>query len=140
MQLSLAAFKYCVAMTIILVVECFLCLGKFTAFYHWSIFFSFFPVLLSICSLLCDPNPDDPLVPDIARMFKTDKNKYNELAKEWTRKYAMWIPRCRRKIISLNCRAQLFETDCDRSKSSYVTGLIDIVANRTVLCISSDRG
>ena len=32
-------------------------------------------VLLSICSLLCDPNPDDPLVPEIARLFKTDRNK-----------------------------------------------------------------
>ena len=25
-------------------------------------------VLLSICSLLTDPNPDDPLVPEIAHM------------------------------------------------------------------------
>ena len=25
-------------------------------------------MLLSICSLLCDPNPDDPLVPEIARL------------------------------------------------------------------------
>ena len=48
-------------------------------------------VLLSICSLLCDPNPDDPLVPDTARIYKTDRPKYNELAKEWTRKYAMWL-------------------------------------------------
>lgn len=47
------------------------------------------PVLLSICSLLCDPNPDDPLVPEIARIYKTDREKYNELAREWTRKYAM---------------------------------------------------
>lgn len=46
-------------------------------------------VLLSICSLLCDPNPDDPLVPEIARIYKTDREKYNELAREWTRKYAM---------------------------------------------------
>ena len=46
-------------------------------------------VLLSICSLLTDPNPDDPLVPEIARIYKTDRQKYNELAKEWTRKYAM---------------------------------------------------
>ena len=30
---------------------------------------SFLQVLLSICSLLCDPNPDDPLVPEIARSF-----------------------------------------------------------------------
>ena len=46
-------------------------------------------VLLSICSLMCDPNPDDPLVPEIARLYKTDVAKYNENAKEWTRKYAM---------------------------------------------------
>jgi ubiquitin-protein ligase len=26
------------------------------------------PVLLSICSMLTDPNPDDPLVPDIAHV------------------------------------------------------------------------
>ena len=49
----------------------------------------FIQVLLSICSLLCDPNPDDPLVPEIARLYKTDMNKYNDCAKEWTRKYAM---------------------------------------------------
>ncbi|TKS90285.1 Ubiquitin-conjugating enzyme E2 D4 [Collichthys lucidus] len=46
-------------------------------------------VLLSICSLLCDPNPDDPLVPDIAHIYKNDKDKYNRLAKECTHKYAM---------------------------------------------------
>ena len=46
--------------------------------------------MLSICSLLCDPNPDDPLVPEIARLYKTDLAKYNECAKEWTKKYAMW--------------------------------------------------
>lgn len=33
-------------------------------------------VLLSICSLLCDPNPDDPLVPEIARIYKTDRDRY----------------------------------------------------------------
>ena len=46
-------------------------------------------VLLSICSLLTDPNPDDPLVPEIARIYKTDRSKYNNLASEWTKKYAM---------------------------------------------------
>lgn len=30
-------------------------------------------VLLSICSLLTDPNPDDPLVPEIAHIYKTDR-------------------------------------------------------------------
>lgn len=46
-------------------------------------------VLLSICSLLTDPNPDDPLVPEIAHIYKTDRQRYEETAREWTRKYAM---------------------------------------------------
>ena len=79
---------------------------------QWSPALTISKVLLSICSLLCDPNPDDPLVPeiaryyqptrhntltlilsfisDLARLYKTDKEKYTELGKEWTRKYAMW--------------------------------------------------
>ena len=96
-------------------------------------------VLLSISSLLTDPNPDDPLVPEIAhvsygpqqqqgvapwgiafgtdllllqspcetrqwglhsvinevchtlhqQIYKTDRRRYEDTAKEWTRKYAM---------------------------------------------------
>ncbi|XP_019639503.1 PREDICTED: ubiquitin-conjugating enzyme E2-17 kDa-like isoform X1 [Branchiostoma belcheri] len=61
--------------------------GKVTG--HRSPALTISKVLLSICSLLTDPNPDDPLVPDIARIYKTDKKKYNEQAKEWTNKYAM---------------------------------------------------
>jgi len=55
-----------------------------------------FQVLLSICSLLTDPNPDDPLVPEIAHMYKTDRAKYESTARSWTQKYAMgwhcWLP------------------------------------------------
>jgi len=58
---------------------------------QWSPALTISKVLLSICSLLCDPNPDDPLVPEIARIFKSDRDKYTELAREWTRKYAMWF-------------------------------------------------
>uniref|UniRef100_A0A7N9ATI8 E2 ubiquitin-conjugating enzyme n=1 Tax=Mastacembelus armatus TaxID=205130 RepID=A0A7N9ATI8_9TELE len=56
---------------------------------QWSPALTISKVLLSICSLLCDPNPDDPLVPEIARIYKTDSQKYNKLAHEWTLKYAM---------------------------------------------------
>lgn len=35
----------------------------------------FSAVLLSICSLLCDPNPDDPLVPEIAHTYKADRER-----------------------------------------------------------------
>ncbi|TNM99585.1 hypothetical protein fugu_012618 [Takifugu bimaculatus] len=56
---------------------------------QWSPALTISKVLLSICSLLCDPNPDDPLVPDIAHIYKTDREQYNKTAREWTQKYAM---------------------------------------------------
>ncbi|VDM16792.1 unnamed protein product [Hydatigera taeniaeformis] len=56
---------------------------------QWSPALTISKVLLSICSLLTDPNPDDPLSPDIARTYKTDRQKYDKTAKEWTQKYAM---------------------------------------------------
>jgi ubiquitin-conjugating enzyme E2 D/E len=55
---------------------------------QWSPALTISKVLLSICSLLTDPNPDDPLVPEIAHVFKTDRARYEATAREWTRKYA----------------------------------------------------
>ncbi|KAI0090482.1 ubiquitin-conjugating enzyme E2 [Irpex rosettiformis] len=56
---------------------------------QWSPALTISKVLLSICSMLTDPNPDDPLVPDIAHLYKTDRARYEATAREWTRKYAM---------------------------------------------------
>ncbi|RXK34909.1 ubiquitin-conjugating enzyme E2-16 kDa [Tremella mesenterica] len=53
---------------------------------QWSPALTISKVLLSICSMLTDPNPDDPLVPDIARLYKTDRQRYEATAREWTRK------------------------------------------------------
>ena len=38
---------------------------------EWSPALSIAKVLLSISSLLTDPNPDHPLVPEIATLYKT---------------------------------------------------------------------
>merc|ERR1711877_71437 len=54
---------------------------------QWSPALTIAKVLLSICSLLTDPNPDDPLVPEIARIYKQDREKYVKCAREWTSKY-----------------------------------------------------
>ncbi|KAK9053950.1 hypothetical protein SSX86_025025 [Deinandra increscens subsp. villosa] len=56
---------------------------------QWSPALTISKVLLSICSLLTDPNPDDPLVPEIAHMYKIDKVKYEAMARSWTQKYAI---------------------------------------------------
>jgi len=41
--------------------------------------------------MLTDPNPDDPLVPDIAHLYKTDRTRYEATAREWTRKFVYWF-------------------------------------------------
>ncbi|KAI3510167.1 hypothetical protein L1887_25698 [Cichorium endivia] len=56
---------------------------------QWSPALTISKVLLSICSLLTDPNPDDPLVPEIAHMYKNQRDRYETTARSWTQKYAM---------------------------------------------------
>ncbi|KAL2558704.1 ubiquitin-conjugating enzyme E2 10-like [Forsythia ovata] len=56
---------------------------------QWSPIISISKVLLIISALLADPVLDDPLVPEIAYMYKTDKNTYEATARRWTQKYAM---------------------------------------------------
>jgi len=55
---------------------------------QWTPALTVAKVLLSICSLLDDPNPNDPLVPEIANLLKNDKSEYTRIAKEWTIIYA----------------------------------------------------
>ena len=56
---------------------------------QWSPALTISKVLLSISSILCDPNPHDALVPSIAKMYLKDRSTYNSIARAWTRKYAM---------------------------------------------------
>lgn len=56
---------------------------------NWSPALSILKVLLSISSLLTDPNPNDPLEAEIASIYKKDKAAFNKTAREWTVKYAM---------------------------------------------------
>lgn len=55
---------------------------------QWSPALTISKVLLSICSLLCDPNPADPLMPDIANLYKSNPVEYARVAREYTLKYA----------------------------------------------------
>lgn len=50
---------------------------------HWSAALTVSKVLLSICSLLSDPNPSDPLWGEPARMYQTDRDRYNATVREW---------------------------------------------------------
>ena len=56
---------------------------------QWITALTISKVLLSISSLLTDPNPDYPLVPEIANLYKSNRDEYNKTAKEWTQQYAI---------------------------------------------------
>ena len=45
-------------------------------------------VLLSIVSLLTDPNPDDPLDKAIADLYLSNREEYNKQARNFTLTYA----------------------------------------------------
>mmetsp|Transcript_25316 Transcript_25316/g.63476 ORF Transcript_25316/g.63476 Transcript_25316/m.63476 type:complete len:155 (-) Transcript_25316:112-576(-) len=55
---------------------------------QWSPALTISKVLLSICSLLSDANPDDPLVASIAHQYNNDRKAHDETARKWVQKYA----------------------------------------------------
>ena len=55
---------------------------------QWSPALSISKVLLSILSLLTDANPNDPLVPDIAKQYTKNRGEYEAMAREWTMRHA----------------------------------------------------
>ncbi len=55
---------------------------------QWSSALRLNTVILSISDLLANPNPNDPLVPDIARQYSTNRDLYNKNVVEYVKKYA----------------------------------------------------
>lgn len=55
---------------------------------NWTPAISVSKLLISICSLLDDPNPDDPLDINVSHMYKNNNDEYKRLAREYTLQYA----------------------------------------------------
>ncbi|KAF6774067.1 hypothetical protein AHF37_06515 [Paragonimus kellicotti] len=55
---------------------------------NWSPALTISKVLLSICSLLTDCNPADPLVGSIAHQYTHNRAEHDRIARLWTQKYA----------------------------------------------------
>jgi ubiquitin-protein ligase len=56
---------------------------------NWSPALTIDKVLLSISSLLADPNPGDPLMPAIAHQLRTNKPEHDRIAREHAQDNAM---------------------------------------------------
>ncbi|XP_052826129.1 ubiquitin-conjugating enzyme E2 E1 isoform X1 [Octopus bimaculoides] len=55
---------------------------------NWSPALTISKVLLSICSLLTDCNPQDPLVGSIATQYLQNKLEHDRVARLWTKRFA----------------------------------------------------
>jgi len=56
---------------------------------QWSPALTIRGLLISLCSLLADPNPEHGFNRDALKLFRTNHENYKETAAEWTKKYAM---------------------------------------------------
>ena len=57
---------------------------------QWSPALTIRGLLISLCSLLTDPNPAHGLNKEALQLFRTNKQKYEEIAKQWTINHAMF--------------------------------------------------
>lgn len=49
-------------------------------------------LIISIQSLLANPNTDDPLMMELALEYKFDRSGFLENARNYTKKYAVYVP------------------------------------------------
>jgi ubiquitin-conjugating enzyme E2 D len=56
---------------------------------YWQATDSIAGVLQSIVELLSQPNPENPLEPSIASVYKNTIHKFEMRARQWTREYAL---------------------------------------------------
>lgn len=55
---------------------------------NWSPALTIIKVVQRISCVLSDPDPDNPLMVEIAQMYKNDRAQFVVTATEWTKKYA----------------------------------------------------
>lgn len=58
---------------------------------QWSAALRLNTIVLSLSSLLANPNPNDPLVPEIATEYSYDREKYNKNVIAYVKKYATFL-------------------------------------------------
>ena len=84
---------------------------------QWSPVLTISKVLLSIQSLMNEPNPNDPLMPDIADLYINERETYNKNAREYTKKYAIPAKKRPRSRATASSSASSHQNTMDSSSS-----------------------
>jgi ubiquitin-conjugating enzyme E2 D/E len=58
---------------------------------QWSPVLTISKILISIISLLDDPEPSDPLSPEVSDLYLNNKEEHDRTARQWTLQYATGI-------------------------------------------------
>ena len=66
-----------------------ICLDMLRKSDAWTPAMTVSKALQAICTLLTEPNPDDPYRGDVAELYKKDRTKYDKNAKSYTQEHAM---------------------------------------------------
>ena len=66
-----------------------ICLDILNSSQGWSAVLTISKILLSISSLLTEPNPDDPLDVEIGNLYKKNLEEFNKNARNYTLRYAI---------------------------------------------------
>ncbi|CAF1365922.1 unnamed protein product [Rotaria sordida] len=56
---------------------------------QWSPALTIRGLLISLCSMLADPNSEHGLNKDALKLYRTNQKEYNETARDWTKRFAM---------------------------------------------------
>lgn len=56
---------------------------------NWCASWTLQKIILAVMALLSKPNPDDPLVPEIAQLYISDRKEYESMAENYTKEYAI---------------------------------------------------
>jgi hypothetical protein len=78
----------------------------------------------SLYVLLADPNPDDPLVPAAAKLFRTDRTSYERIARDWTQRYALADASAVKADVSISAASSSQEPVLERSRGR-LRGAVD---------------
>ena len=85
--------------------------------YDWSPALSTFPALIySVQSLLDDPNPDDFINEVAAKLYKKDRNRYNETVRYYTSQFANYS-KFQEDLTKLNINYEIFKKE---ERSEYI--------------------